>query len=49
MCPECLTTTLLLVAGGTGSAGGLAALAVKKIKGRRKLPLQATQTKEKPK
>ena len=46
MCPACLTT-LFLVAGGTGSAGGLAALAVKKIKDRRKAPPPAPQPSEK--
>lgn len=35
MCPACLSA-LLLTAGGTGSAGGLIALAVKKLKGRAK-------------
>ena len=35
MCPACLSA-LLLTAGGTGSAGGLIALAVKKLKSRAK-------------
>ena len=34
MCPVCLTTTILVVAGAT-SAGGLTALAVKKLRLRR--------------
>jgi hypothetical protein len=35
MCPACLTT-LLVIAGGTGSAGGLAVMAAKKLKSRAK-------------
>lgn len=42
MCPACLTA-LLLTAGGTGSAGGLVALAVKKMTGRPR-PIASTQT-----
>lgn len=41
MCPACLTA-LLLTAGGTGSAGALVALAVKKMTGRPR-PIASTQ------
>jgi len=42
MCPACLTA-LLLTAGGTGSVGGLVALAVKKMTGRPR-PTASTST-----
>jgi hypothetical protein len=42
MCPACWTT-LLVIAGGTGSVGGLAAVAVKKFGDRRKAPLPTPQ------
>ena len=45
MCPACLTT-LLLVTGGTGTAGGLAALAVKKLTDRGKPALETTRPSE---
>jgi hypothetical protein len=48
MCPACLTT-LILVAGGTGTAGGVVAIAVKKLNDRWKHPLAATQPTEKTK
>ena len=47
MCPACLTT-LLLTAGGTGSAGALVAMAIKKIKDR-PLPAVSNPTQVKPK
>ncbi|HEX6885719.1 MAG TPA: hypothetical protein VF530_20265 [Planctomycetota bacterium] len=46
MCPACLTTWLFF-AGGTGSVGGLAALAVVKLK-QRKAPLQGPRLTEGP-
>lgn len=46
MCPACLTT-LLLYAGGTGSLGGLAALAVVKLK-ERKAPSARPESTEGP-
>lgn len=37
MCPVCLST-LALIAAGAGSAGGLAAIAVKKVRAKVSLP-----------
>ena len=45
MCPACLTS-LILAASATGSAGGLVAVTVKKLRERRKASLQ-TSRKEK--
>jgi hypothetical protein len=47
MCPACWTT-LIVVAGGTTSAGGLAVLAVKKFTSRGKPRPLAPQTTTKP-
>jgi len=42
MCPACLTS-LIVAASATGSAGGLVAVAVKKLSERRKASLQTSQ------
>jgi hypothetical protein len=43
MCPLCIGTTLALIAAGAGSAGGLAALIVKKVSGSGIPPLEGGQ------
>ena len=43
MCPACLTTTALVLAGAT-SAGGLTALALKKLRGRSGAATRKTAT-----
>ncbi len=54
MCPACVST-LVLIAAGTGSAGGLTALAVRKLRGKndmkdldRKVRAEAPGREEKP-